>query len=340
MTRNAFACSLALIVFFSTAAPFTSMAELDGMFDYEMIHGTVLGLFVDPDAVEVIVLVEAYGDGSLTISLPRNTIDSQNDSGIIDFIVLVDGEESGFYETDTTATARTLLIPLPEGSKLIEIIGTRAAAIQPIAPVNLDERNPATLAMIFISNSADGDGCPESDWKFAYEMGSLAWTYLAEYNITTTLHVMCQSINDYDAYHPSALVTMHILGKGQNLPDPGILYDRDEMSVSVQGEEIPVYGVAMFDEAKGERFYVRPYTVYGNQYYDLSHQQTAWAVSHELSHIALHILGHTEDVYTDWVHREQQRCNASDCQVERITVKNYAWPDTTDAYYDVIRHYN
>jgi hypothetical protein len=268
-------------------------------------------------------------------------IDLQTEIGIADFIVLVDGEEAGFYETLTTDTERTLLIPIMEGSVLIEIVGTRTSNIQPLSQVKVLEQQKAakTLVAIFIANSVDSDGCSDRDWRYVYEMGNVAWLYLQQYNMHTTLEVMCQSMEDYKMYHPTGSIMMHILDKGQHIPDPAILYDRDEMTVMISGEDIPIYGVAMYDESNGERFYVRPYTLYGNQYYDLEPQKVAWAISHEISHIALHMLGHTEKIYTDWVHREQQMCNSNNCDTESISIKNFVWADIPQVSYNVLKHY-
>lgn len=51
-------------------------------------------------------------------------IDSRTDGQDDDFLVMVDGEETDFEETDTTSMARTLKIPVPAGAGEIEIIGT------------------------------------------------------------------------------------------------------------------------------------------------------------------------------------------------------------------------
>ena len=343
-TGNALKYSALILITALITIPISSgsVEESENTFvEYDVTNGRVLGIFADPDFYSINILMESYRAGSITVSLPHDIIDARFDEENTDFVVLINTEEAEFYETDTTLTSRTLEIPFPARSVLIEIIGTESSSIKPISRVEIPAGKDSlgNFAVIFISNLADAEGCPEEDWKFAYDMGNLAWTYLAKYNIPTTLNVMCQNIDDYDAYHPDGFVTMYLLDIGQNIFDRGILYDREEIIVTVNDEEVPMFAAALSDKVNGERFYIRPYTLYSGGYYGLEKENIAWAISHEVSHIALHLLGHTEDIYSDWVRYEQQRCNLDQCEVERILVKNFVWDDAGDVYYDVMRHY-
>lgn len=89
-------------------------------------NGSVQSIEVDPDFTSIIVFVRtsATDDGELEITLPRDLIDARINGDDDDFIVLVDGDEADFEETDTTATSRTLVIPVPAGAEEVEIIGT------------------------------------------------------------------------------------------------------------------------------------------------------------------------------------------------------------------------
>jgi len=89
-------------------------------------NGSIQSIEVDPDFTSLIISVSTTDeDGELTITLPRELIDARIDGDDDDFIVLVDGDEADFDETDTTSTERTLTIPVPAGAEEIEIIGTQ-----------------------------------------------------------------------------------------------------------------------------------------------------------------------------------------------------------------------
>ena len=74
----------------------------------------------------LILKITSESDGSLSLAIPRNVLEAQENGSDVDFIVLVDGEEADFEETDTTDSARSLDITVPAGSSEIEIIGTYA----------------------------------------------------------------------------------------------------------------------------------------------------------------------------------------------------------------------
>jgi len=90
-----------------------------------LTNGSIKSIEADPDSTSIIISVSTTNeDGELTITLQRGVIDSRADGIDDDFIVLIDGEETDFEETDTTSMARTLKIPIPAGAEKIEIIGT------------------------------------------------------------------------------------------------------------------------------------------------------------------------------------------------------------------------
>ena len=94
---------------------------------YTMTNGSVRGIEVDPDFTSIIISISATDDGELTITLPRKLIDARFDGcgGDDDeFIVLIDGEEETYDESDTTTTDRELVIEIPGGAEEVEIIGT------------------------------------------------------------------------------------------------------------------------------------------------------------------------------------------------------------------------
>ena len=94
---------------------------------YSITNGKVLDIKADVQSKSLIVSIQSTGDGVLTITLPRQLIDSQTSAGQDDkWYVLNDGQENtDFQETSTTTTARTLSIPFTNGTSEIEIIGTQ-----------------------------------------------------------------------------------------------------------------------------------------------------------------------------------------------------------------------
>ena len=112
------------------AAPTCVMVDFEGNkipVQYTMTNGSVRGIEVDPDFTSIIIAVSATDDGELTLTIPRKLLDARFDGcgGDDDeFIVLVDGEEETYDETDTTSSDRTLMIEIPGGAEEVEIIGT------------------------------------------------------------------------------------------------------------------------------------------------------------------------------------------------------------------------
>ena len=93
---------------------------------YEMDAGTIDSMFLDADFVELMILSETTGDGTLEITIPRQVLDAQYDNNDDIFFVLIDGFETDYLELETTGSSRTLIIPFFEGDTIFEIIGTTA----------------------------------------------------------------------------------------------------------------------------------------------------------------------------------------------------------------------
>jgi len=91
---------------------------------YEITNGKVISIISDTDAKSLLINIETWDDGSITLTIPRSVLDAKtNDGDDTEFFVLVDGEKVDFEEI-TTSTDRTLTIPFLAGSEQIEIIGT------------------------------------------------------------------------------------------------------------------------------------------------------------------------------------------------------------------------
>jgi len=102
-------------------------AGSSGTFDIEYIirGGTVKDMIVDSEIFALIVIIESAGDGSLTLDLPRGSIDATKSDGSDDlFIILIDGIEVIYDESITNENTRTITIQFEEGDSDIEVIGT------------------------------------------------------------------------------------------------------------------------------------------------------------------------------------------------------------------------
>jgi len=124
--------SLGLVLFtiISSALVYaeTGSVNIDGnSFDveYTTTGMTVSGFEADLDFISLILTVEVSDStGTLDITLDRSFFDSIFNGADDDFIILADGDEPNFTETETTAQSRTLSIKLPSGTEEVEIIGS------------------------------------------------------------------------------------------------------------------------------------------------------------------------------------------------------------------------
>ena len=112
------------------AVPGILTVDLDGTsvdISYDGEGVEVLSVEPDLDFISLIFEVEVTGSlGILEITFDRNFFDSIYQGSDDEFIVIADGDEPNFEETDTTSESRTLRIELPEGTDEVEIIGRLA----------------------------------------------------------------------------------------------------------------------------------------------------------------------------------------------------------------------
>ena len=93
--------------------------------DYTIRGATVQNMIVDSEIFALIVIIETDDDGSITLKLPRESIDAKKSDGTDDtFIILIDGVEVPYEEINTDSEKRTITIEFEEGDSDIEIIGT------------------------------------------------------------------------------------------------------------------------------------------------------------------------------------------------------------------------
>jgi len=127
-----FSFSLILFIFLiSTSIPYSfadtgtvSVESIDVSYNIE--HGNMESVFLDPDFFELIITMNTQDDGTIEITIPRVILDAKFESSDDMFFVLVDGFETNYVESKSTSTYRTLMIPFFNGDSIIEIIGTHA----------------------------------------------------------------------------------------------------------------------------------------------------------------------------------------------------------------------
>ena len=127
-----------IITFFkNTEGEFASNYELKipdaGTSDiqYTLKGGTVSSMKLDQENISLMISISTNTDGNLNISLPRDNIDSKtNDGQDIDYIVLIFQQDSSipiqtnYTELETSDGFRAINIPIKNGDKIIQIIGT------------------------------------------------------------------------------------------------------------------------------------------------------------------------------------------------------------------------
>jgi predicted secreted protein with PEFG-CTERM motif len=88
---------------------------------YSISGATVTGARINQATTSMTININTSSDGTLTLDIPRNVLDTKDS-----FFVLVDGEEVDSEESVVTDTTRTVTIMFPNGAEEIEIIGTFA----------------------------------------------------------------------------------------------------------------------------------------------------------------------------------------------------------------------
>ena len=94
--------------------------------DFETDGVTINTISADLDFISILLEVEVTGaSGTLDITFDREYFDSTFEGADEPFIILADGDEPTFEETETTSETRTLRIELPTGTEEVEIIGSQ-----------------------------------------------------------------------------------------------------------------------------------------------------------------------------------------------------------------------
>ena len=91
----------------------------DHSLDYELTCAEIQSMTPDTEMKSMIIAIKTDCDGELTITLPKDVIDTDEEG----FFILVDGDETN-HKASSLGEFWTLTIPFSYGSEEIEIIGT------------------------------------------------------------------------------------------------------------------------------------------------------------------------------------------------------------------------
>ena len=111
---------------------------------YTITNGTINSITPKTDAKSLQISIDATGDGTLAITLPRSLIDSKTGNQDSPFAVQEDGVIIKFEESKLDIS-RTLTLPFSSNTKQIEIVGTQIVPeFGPLVFVSL------TVSMLFL----------------------------------------------------------------------------------------------------------------------------------------------------------------------------------------------
>ena len=105
-----------------------------GTFDvgYTIRGGEVKSIEMNSERYSILVQTSMDSNGNLILKLPRESFDAKNDSEDITFIILISKQNNvaedfiqvEYEEIAVSSDYRTILIPLEEGDKWVEVVGT------------------------------------------------------------------------------------------------------------------------------------------------------------------------------------------------------------------------
>jgi len=98
------------------------------IFEYGISGGNVQDVFTDRNDFSLSVIIDSVSDGTITLDLPRQIIGAEKQDGSDDtFMVLIDGTEVAYQESDFDFVSRVITINFEQGDTDIKIIGTYIA---------------------------------------------------------------------------------------------------------------------------------------------------------------------------------------------------------------------
>src|SRR5215212_1755098 len=110
---------------------------------YNITGGEVSSITADRAQSTLLINIASREDGTLTIELPRNVIDSKAQGNTDEeYAVFVDDQPINFEETTNNNEARVLEIGFDNGAEQIEIAGTQMAALDASGATATSEDTP------------------------------------------------------------------------------------------------------------------------------------------------------------------------------------------------------
>jgi len=91
---------------------------------YSYENGDVVDMLYDEESKSIIIKVNAFGQGTLGLSIPRDVLDAKSGSQDAEFFVLVNGEQVDFSE-ERNSYSRSIGISMLGTDTEVEIIGTQ-----------------------------------------------------------------------------------------------------------------------------------------------------------------------------------------------------------------------
>jgi len=117
-----------------SSAVFPVDIPYSGTFDvgYTIRGGDVTGIDMNLDRYSLLVETTVNANGNLVLKLPRESFDAQSDGKDNTFIILISKENNEpedfvqveYEEIATSSDYRTIRIPLEDGDKWVEVVGT------------------------------------------------------------------------------------------------------------------------------------------------------------------------------------------------------------------------
>jgi len=117
-----------------SSAVFPVQIPNSGTFDvgYTIRGGDVTGIDMNKDRYSLLVKTTVNANGNLILKLPRESFDAQSDGKDNTFIILISKENNEpedfvqveYEEIATSSDYRTIRIPLEDGDKWVEVVGT------------------------------------------------------------------------------------------------------------------------------------------------------------------------------------------------------------------------
>ena len=112
-----------IMIYLSPEEKIVKVKDSSFSLKYAITGGNVLGAAKNSESNSVIISLETFDDGKITVIIPNGLVDSKDGTHDNDLFLIVDGEESSYQESKTS-THRILTIQFQDGNQEIEIIGT------------------------------------------------------------------------------------------------------------------------------------------------------------------------------------------------------------------------